>query len=453
MKISILVPVYNVEKYLPQCIDSIVGQTYQDLEIICIDDGSTDSSGRILDEYAAKDARIKVIHKPNAGYGHSMNMGLANATGEYIGIVESDDYISADMYEKLAEIVESQTEKVDIVKADFYKVSRLREVKCEQFDTNMCARIIQAKKYPRLFANSCNIWAGIYRREFLEQNSIRFLETPGAAYQDTSFYFKALIMADSIFLTEEAFYYYRIDNENSSVNSDKKIFCICEEMDEIKSYFVKRNMFDSWVEGIYYPFMFRAYQWNFYRLHIALRSAFWTKMLPELAHMELSKEFQRKYWIEEKWNAAIYILGNKDTFLWNSINVITQYQLDKLTCKNDVYFEMFLPYLEKQKSILIYGAGKVAGLVWDYLEHQKLSKKVDAFLVADTSENPEQYQGLRVLNVLQSLEKYRNVLVIVAVGEKSQMEVIKSLKNMGYERLLRVDGELVNRMKHNSQTK
>ena len=100
-KVSVVVPIYNVEKYLRECLDSIVGQTLKDIEIICVDDGSTDRSLSILREYEQKDPRIKVITKPNAGYGHSMNMGLDAATGEYMGIVDSDDYILPDMYETL----------------------------------------------------------------------------------------------------------------------------------------------------------------------------------------------------------------------------------------------------------------------------------------------------------------------------------------------------------------
>lgn len=90
-KVSILMPACNVEKFLKECMDSVVNQTLKDIEIICIDDGSRDSTGNILDEYAQKDNRIKVIHKANSGYGHSMNVGLQNATGEYIGIIETDD--------------------------------------------------------------------------------------------------------------------------------------------------------------------------------------------------------------------------------------------------------------------------------------------------------------------------------------------------------------------------
>ena len=97
-KVSNLVPIYNVEKYLHECIDSILNQTLQDIEIILINDGSTDNSPAICEEYAKKDKRVKVINTANSGYGHSMNMGLDTASGEYIGNVESDDYIRPDMY-------------------------------------------------------------------------------------------------------------------------------------------------------------------------------------------------------------------------------------------------------------------------------------------------------------------------------------------------------------------
>ena len=102
-EISVLIPVYNVEDYLERCLDSVIGQTFSDLEILCIDDGSTDRSGKILDRYAEQDSRLRVIHKENSGYGNSMNLVLSLASGTYIGIVESDDYIEPDMYEKLHE--------------------------------------------------------------------------------------------------------------------------------------------------------------------------------------------------------------------------------------------------------------------------------------------------------------------------------------------------------------
>ena len=100
-KVSVVIPVYNVEKYLRECLDSVQKQTLQELEIICIDDGSTDSSGAILDEYAQKDSRFHVIHKKNEGYGKAMNIGMDLVTSPYVGIVESDDWIDSTMYQKL----------------------------------------------------------------------------------------------------------------------------------------------------------------------------------------------------------------------------------------------------------------------------------------------------------------------------------------------------------------
>ena len=119
--ISIIVPVYNVEKYLPQCMSSIMNQTYRNLEIICIDDGSTDGSGDILERCAQDDGRIKVVHKANAGVGAAMNDGLRMAVGNYIGIVESDDYAERNMFETLLRI--ACREEADYVRSDFWLVS------------------------------------------------------------------------------------------------------------------------------------------------------------------------------------------------------------------------------------------------------------------------------------------------------------------------------------------
>ena len=117
-KVSILVPVYNVEKYLPQCLESIAQQSLQDIEIICINDGSTDGSADILKSFAQEDSRFRIIQKENAGYGAALNDGLRAATGEYIGIVESDDKVDASMYEEL--YTAARKRQVDFVKSEAY---------------------------------------------------------------------------------------------------------------------------------------------------------------------------------------------------------------------------------------------------------------------------------------------------------------------------------------------
>lgn len=116
--LSILVPCYNVEKYVTQCLESILEQTYSNIEIICIDDGSTDSTPLILQNFSKRDSRIKIITKQNTGYGHSMNIGLEYAKGEFIGIVESDDFVSQSMFEKL--MTNAIKHQLDISRCSFF---------------------------------------------------------------------------------------------------------------------------------------------------------------------------------------------------------------------------------------------------------------------------------------------------------------------------------------------
>ena len=119
-KISILIPSLNVEKYVTQCIDSIINQTLSDIEIICIDAGSTDGTLDILTEYEKKDSRVKLVKSSKKSYGYQMNLGLTLATGEYVGIVETDDYVSENMYECLYCLTENGT--IDVVKGTFFHI-------------------------------------------------------------------------------------------------------------------------------------------------------------------------------------------------------------------------------------------------------------------------------------------------------------------------------------------
>ena len=126
-KISVIVPVYNVEKYISKCLDSILAQTYADLEVICVNDGSTDNSGKILDEYAARDSRVKVFHKDNGGVSSARNLALENITGNYVGFVDSDDYIAPDMYSSLLSALEEQD--ADIAECNIAYVYESGEIK------------------------------------------------------------------------------------------------------------------------------------------------------------------------------------------------------------------------------------------------------------------------------------------------------------------------------------
>lgn len=235
-KVSIVVPVYNVEKYLKECIDSIINQTLQDIEIICVNDGSTDSSLEILNNYAAQDKRVIVINKANSGYGHTMNTGINTATGEYIGIIESDDFCDNNMFEELYKIAKDND--ADIVKSDWFNYWSKNNFsrKNNRITPAKAFKVTNAKEDKQLLRISPSVWSGIYKREFLNSNNIRFLETPGASYQDLAFSFKVYAMAERVVLTDRAYLHYRQDNMNSSVKNKAKVYCVCDEYNEIDRF-------------------------------------------------------------------------------------------------------------------------------------------------------------------------------------------------------------------------
>lgn len=291
--ISILVPCYNVEAYLRQCMDSIIRQTYTNLEIICLDDGSTDRTPEILKEYEKKDSRTKVISKPNSGYGATMNIGLKAASGKYIGIVESDDYIEPKMYEILCDAAEK--DNLDIVRCRFIERNVIKSKdKVNTFSyVKDNGRVFRPTDVPSSFAMKPSIWAGMYNREFLERNGIRFLETPGASYQDTAFAFKALATAQRVRMLPDVLHNYRI-NEASSVSSPGKVFCVCDEEAEIRRYVNSLGRYEE-LKGIMALRAFGSYKWNYNRLGpMKLKRAFMKRWSEEARQMFADGAITRK---------------------------------------------------------------------------------------------------------------------------------------------------------------
>ncbi len=186
-KVSIIMPTYNVEKYFRQCIESVINQTLKDIEIIPVDDGSPDNCGAIMDEYASQDIRIKPIHQPNGGYGKAVNAGIEAACGEYIGIVETDDWCEPEMFEKLY----NQAKKLDadVCKCDFkYYFGKNRFKPCKSIrKVGKENKLYTLKENPKIMKYHVSIWSAIYRKEFLDNYQIRVEESRSASYQDMPF--------------------------------------------------------------------------------------------------------------------------------------------------------------------------------------------------------------------------------------------------------------------------
>lgn len=237
-KVSIIVPAYNVEPYLVECMESITRQTLSDIEIICINDGSTDGTLKILKSYAEKDPRIVLIDKENGGYGIGMNIGLSVATGEYIGIVEPDDFVPVNMFGDLYEIAKAND--LDFVKADFYRFERASNgdmfLTYNHLDrkNQYYNQVFDPSHTPEAIRFIMNTWSGIYRKAFLDEYHIHHNETPGASFQDNGFWFQTFAFAKRGMVIDKPYYMNRRDNPNSSVKNVQKIYCINAEYDHIR---------------------------------------------------------------------------------------------------------------------------------------------------------------------------------------------------------------------------
>lgn len=321
-KVSIVIPCYNVEKYLRQCLDSVVNQTLRDIEIICVNDGSKDSTLSIIQEYASKDDRVKIIDKPNGGYGESMNRGFDMATGEYIGIIESDDYADLDMFEKLYNCAKSHD--LDVVKSGFYfYYSKPIE---KNILNPIASRITSGRTFCPLtgfkskmemvafFNIKPTIWSAIYRKDFIRSNQIRFHETPGASYQDASYNFKVWICAKRVRLMEECFLHYRQDNEASSINSPGKVYCICDEYDEMERFLESHPVEKGIIEPVMIRIKYDSYNWNYERLAEPLQAEFIQRFHDDFERHEIEGTLQKGYFEYYKWNAVHQIIKNPTVY-------------------------------------------------------------------------------------------------------------------------------------------
>lgn len=291
LALSLLMPIYNMERYLPESLASACAQTLSDFEIVCIDDGSTDGSAAVIDEFARRDDRIRVISKANSGYGDSMNRGLAAARGAYVGILEPDDVLYPDSLRLLYDT--ARRTDADIVKGNFDRYwarPRKRVEFSEVIDADLCGPSVCPREDPFIFYEQPSIWSAVYRRAFLEQAGIRFLPTPGASFQDCSFAFKALAAADRVTYVHDAVLRYRQDNEGSSVHASDKVFCVCDEYAEIERWIVEvfepRHGSDEAARllRIAQVAKYDSYLWSYVRLAPEYREMFLTRMAREFEH-------------------------------------------------------------------------------------------------------------------------------------------------------------------------
>ena len=257
MKVSIIIPVYNTEQYLSRCIDSILGQSFTDFELLLIDDGSTDGSAKICDAYAEKDSRIRVLHKENGGVSSARNLGLNEAKGEWVVFVDSDDWISDNCIKLLTEPLRNK--EFDIVVGDYRIIG--------EFPYNLELSLPEGAYHETGITHTfCNggiyimSWNKLYRKEFLLKNQLAFEE--GKVHEDEILAFEISCLEKSFYVVKSVTYYYRI-RENSIATIKDRHLKLQRYIAVFQSIKEKVKRYEK-VDGIYDHYLFfirRVFRW------------------------------------------------------------------------------------------------------------------------------------------------------------------------------------------------
>ncbi|MGZ5509828.1 MAG: glycosyltransferase [Nitrososphaeraceae archaeon] len=417
-KISIIIPVYNGVKYLPKCIDSVLNQTYKNLEIILVDDGSTDESGKICDTYSLKDKRIKVIHKENGGVSDARNVGLKVATGKYIGFIDHDDFIESDMYEILLKTLYAYD--ADIVQCASYKIIDKKinpehySGTVEQFDvTSALEESIRVRSF------SHSVWNKLYKKDLLQG-----IEFPlNMLNVDINFNYKVFIKAQKLVSIDIPKYYYlkRKDSVTGSLAYLNKMDVFYNYLEIMKS--ISRD----------FPSLFNITQERFVKTLLKIY-----KQLETNRYFDIDKK--RRNLIQD------YINKNHRSLVSNPlINGKTKFLL-KLFKKNFglVYYSLDLDYRFRKKIKRMLGNNEKIILILKKIFSSKYSiKKYDVKVIKENIDNskptvftllPPEQESYKNQSIALALEKILKVSLpdynIVEIECKNTYKAIKILKKV-----------------------
>lgn len=318
-KVSIIFPIYNNEIYIERAIRSVMNQTLKEIEIILIDDGSSDHAPDICDSLAKEDKRILVIHKKNEGSAAGRNQGIEISTGEYLAFVESDDYAAENMYELLYK--RAGETNADIVKCSYYvcdKSGNQSNTFLQSVGNDM--EVFTGKERPRIFMHHASMWAGLYRREFIVHNNIKCIVTPSATYSDFSWMAMTYAKARGITVVNRPLYYYNFDNPDSSWrNAGEKVFYKPFHCLQANRILREENIFEYVKEEIGYQ-EYRTCMGHAQQVRKELRQEYFNRMKSVME--DITKDgFRYKYFKKfDKRNVEL-ILENKMNAFYRAVEL------------------------------------------------------------------------------------------------------------------------------------
>lgn len=313
IKVSVIVSVYNVEKYIEKCLDSLVNQTLKDIEIILVNDGSTDGSQKIIEQYMKKYDNIRCIEKENGGAAEARNLGILKASGEYVGFMDSDDYIELEMFECLYK--KAKEKNYDVVECNLH-----HEFPDGTIDTEECKEYTETKQ---LLMHGRNVvWNKIYKRDWLLKSKVTF--PVGVIYEDLAFYSKLVANITSIAYVKPAFYYYVQHSDSINRSQNLKTLDIIPVLQDVKDYYKDKGLFDKYQNELEFLFTKILLLSSFNRIcHIPQKRD---------RHMALDKNW---HFLENNfpnWKRNLYVKrmrGKKGRFI-RSMNPLTYWVYSKV---------------------------------------------------------------------------------------------------------------------------
>lgn len=432
IKISVIIPSLNVADYIEECILSVINQDMDDVEILCIDAGSTDGTREILGRYAESNENMKVFISQKKSYGYQVNYGIDMAKGKYITVIESDDYAALDMLSQLYNTAEEYN--ADVVKADYinfleddcgeknFFVNHLFIGK-DEYLYNCC---LSNESLPvHVYLHDDNLWSAIYKKDFLKEKKIRFNESAGAAYQDIGFLQQIRMLARRIVYIDDMLYYYRTDRVESSSNQP------------------------GWLRNIYQEYTFlvdgkisETKEWTLYNKYVSGSIAY--LFIMELKRSIISTKFviENTSWFEYYKKMALiireFIDKNKITEyifpdnLWKEL-LLAVYSVESYRD----YLKVDYDYNERRKmnfirqcqnkSCIIFGCGYRGRKMYDFLNDNRIN--VAAFWDNDENKWGNKYQGVSIKKP-ESLSIGNDGYVFVISIRGAEKEIIKQLKEL-----------------------
>lgn len=404
-KISVIIPVYNVEKFLRECLDSIVNQVFQDIEIICVDDQSTDNSLEILQEYARKDKRIIILqNERNHGLAYTRNVGLKKATGDYILFVDSDDYIE----KNLLEIVAKKADGFDIVCFDYRKQDELYA----GMDGHSYV-VPDGEYYEKDFfieaVNSNSIiysaWSKLYSREFLDVNNIRF--TDNLFYEDILFCFQCLTKAKKVYSIGKKLYIYRIRSESimtkklSGKNVEDYFFNVYQLTKEYLGMICNPQESDAierYIQGVCRDFV-KAYR----------------------RYSQENEDYLIPHYLNDSVCEKIY-------------RIFPKFIIETGTIKDFSVQQMHI--IKDSKYVIVYGAGDIAREVIELLDRKDIP--IYGIAVSEQGNNRKSILGNKICAIEQYESIKKECIIVIATTPRYYVAIRKKLKYLGFTNYIEI---------------